>query len=154
MSPYINDAKQHGITLIELMIVVAIIGILAAIAYPSYQEYIIRANRADAQGALTGLGAAMERHYTQNGSYTAAAAGGADTGAPAIYATQSPVDGGNAVYNLEIAAANATSHIIRAVPVAGSINAGEPILGLTSLGQQFRDLNDNDALDAGEEGWD
>ncbi|MCP4125585.1 MAG: type IV pilin protein, partial [Gammaproteobacteria bacterium] len=87
-----------------LMIVVAIVGILAAIAYPSYQEQVRKSRRADANGALLGLANAMQRHATDNGTYLGAATGGGDDGAPAIYATQSPVDGGTAYYNLTIAA--------------------------------------------------
>lgn len=69
--------KQSGLTLIELMIVMAIIGIIAAIAYPSYSDHVDRTRRSDAQGALMGLSAAMERHYATNNSYQGAASAGA-----------------------------------------------------------------------------
>jgi type IV pilus assembly protein PilE len=59
-----------GFTLIELMIVVAVIGILAAIAYPSYQNYVLRAHRADAQAEMMALAQAMERCYTLKNTYT------------------------------------------------------------------------------------
>lgn len=68
--------KNAGFTLIELMIAVAVIGILAAIAYPSYQEYVKRGRRADAMGELQQAATAMERYFTVNGSYTGATAGG------------------------------------------------------------------------------
>lgn len=75
--------KQKGFTLIELMIVVAIVGILAAIAYPSYQESTAKSRRANAQAELMSLSSAMERYYTANNHYSNAAAGGADIGVPA-----------------------------------------------------------------------
>jgi type IV pilus assembly protein PilE len=58
-----------GITLIELMIVVAIVGILASIAYPSYREQVLEGRRSEGRSALLALAQAQERFYTINGSY-------------------------------------------------------------------------------------
>lgn len=60
---------QRGFTLIELMVTVAIVGILASIAYPSYQSSVIKSRRTDAEGALLGLANAMERNFTTTNSY-------------------------------------------------------------------------------------
>lgn len=61
--------SESGFTLIELMITVAIIGILAAIAYPSYQDSVVKGRRAEGRTALLNLLQQQERYYTQNGSY-------------------------------------------------------------------------------------
>lgn len=59
----------RGFTLVELMIVVAIVGILGSIAYPSYQDYIMRTNRSAAKACLMEHAQFMERFYTTNLTY-------------------------------------------------------------------------------------
>ena len=62
---------MRGITLLELMIVVAIIGILTAIAYPSYRQYVAKAKRSEAKNCLLQIAAMQERVYLRERSYTA-----------------------------------------------------------------------------------
>ena len=66
----VSGQKQTGFTLIELMITVAVIAILAAVAMPSYREYVLRGNRLEAQSLLSDAAARQERWRAQNGSYT------------------------------------------------------------------------------------
>ena len=64
----------RGFTLIEVMIVVAIVAILAAVAIPSYRDYILRGQLVDATTLLAGTRADMERYYQDNRRYTAVSA--------------------------------------------------------------------------------
>lgn len=65
-------AGMRGFSLIELMVVVGIIAILAAIAYPNYREYVVNSRRASAAACLQEKAQFMERYYTTNLSYAAA----------------------------------------------------------------------------------
>jgi len=62
--------KLRGFTLIELMIVVAIVGILASIAYPSYTEYVARSNRSEALRELVRIANLQEQIYVDNRAYS------------------------------------------------------------------------------------
>ncbi len=75
--------KQSGFTLIEVMITVAIVGILAAIALPSYSRYVARSKVADAIGNLSTAKSGMEQFYQDNGTYLSGADCGAGTPASA-----------------------------------------------------------------------
>ena len=62
---YLMKRVQTGFTLLEVMIVVVVIGILAAIAYPSYEEYVKRGNRTEGQAALNDAESSEERYFGQ-----------------------------------------------------------------------------------------
>ncbi len=128
---------QAGFTLVELMIVVAIVGILAAIAIPAYQDNVRKTRRADAQGALLQFANAMERFYTEQSPFTylGAANGGGNTGAPdsAVFVSQSPSTG-TAFYNLTISAAAANSYTLSAAPTGAQTSDTCGTLTLTSAG--------------------
>ncbi|WP_217477640.1 type IV pilin protein [Stutzerimonas stutzeri] len=64
-----NAGRSTGFTLIELMIVVAVIGVLAAIAYPNYREYVMKGNRSDAKAALTRSAQELTRCFTSFNRY-------------------------------------------------------------------------------------
>lgn len=64
--------SQQGFTLIEILIVVAIVGILVAIAYPSYDEHVKRGNRTEGQTFLSDVAARQERYFSQNNEYITA----------------------------------------------------------------------------------
>jgi len=149
---FLECPRGKGFSLIELMIVLAIVAILASLAYPSYQRYVIRAQRHEAKAALQGLAQSMEKQYAQNNTYAGLAAGGANVGAPAFFATQSPLDGGPKTYNLQINA-TATTYTLTATPIAGTTQANDGALQLLSTGQRGWDSNHDGAFSASENTW-
>lgn len=115
----INSIKERGFTLIEVMIVVAIVGVLASIALPSYQRYVMRANRVEAKNALLALAQRLEQNYTLSGSYSLDQAGAAiNAGSITTWGlNQVPVSGG-ARYTIGFASGSptATAFTINATP--------------------------------------
>jgi len=133
------NKKTMGFTLVELMITVTIIAILASIVYPSYTSHIMKVRRTDAKSSLLSLANQMERYFTLNNTYLGAAgttAVPANTGAPRVYPSQTPVSGSTKYYNLTIFDATASSYEIRAIPIASSSQAGDSCgtLSITNTG--------------------
>jgi type IV pilus assembly protein PilE len=129
-----NMKKQSGFTLIELMIGLVIIGILAGVAVPNYLENVKQTKRTDAQAALVQFSQGMERFYSANYTYLAAAVDGDDAGAPAAATfgyTKSPFNG-DASYNLSISAVTATSYTLSATPTGSMTSDACGILTLTN----------------------
>lgn len=65
-------ARERGVTLVELMIVVVVVAILASIAVPSYRSYLLRAQRTDATSQLLRIRTAQEKFFLQNNAYATA----------------------------------------------------------------------------------
>lgn len=104
--------KKNGFTLVELMIVVAIIGILAAIAYPSYQDSVMKTKRAVAQAGLMELASFMERFFTENNRYH-------QTNAATPVAVALPFSS-NDDYDFTLPTKTATTFILNAKPKTGN----------------------------------
>ncbi len=121
--------KKHmmGFSLIELMIVVVVIGILAAIALPTYKQHLVKSRRSGAMAALEQAANAMDRYRLQNNTYVGAS-----------IATIT-VD----MYTLSIQSSLLNSYTLRATPVAGSAQAGDGYIELYSSGARRWDEDDD-----------
>ncbi len=125
--------NKKGFTLIEVIIVAAIIGIIAAVAIPNYDRYVVRSKRADGMGALLTAVNAMERFRGANNTYVGATAGG-------TFAAQVPPTG-TAYYNVALSNLTATTYTITATPT-GSMAGKEGALVLQHNGiRRWTDKN-------------
>jgi type IV pilus assembly protein PilE len=125
--------KQQGFTLIELMIVVIVMGILSAFAFPAFMDSVRKSNRADATQALTRATANQERFFAASGTYTADVT---DLGLPADGASE------QGLYTISLAAGATgigSSYVVTATAVPGLRQAedtGCTVFSISSLGVQ------------------
>lgn len=110
-----SSRPASGFTLVEIMVVVAIVGILAAIAYPSYLEHVRQTRRAEVTALMLENAQLLERHHTRHGAY--------DSGTVSGLATQAPVSG-TAVYILSLVAGT-DSYAITATAQPGGMMSGD-----------------------------
>lgn len=118
--------RQMGFTLIEVMIAVVIIGILAAIAFPSYREYILRGQRTEGVALLSEGAARQERFYAQNNTY-----------ANNVGLLNMNANSSNDLYTLSVDNATATTYTLSATAInrqADDVKCGN--FGLNEAGNR------------------
>jgi type IV pilus assembly protein PilE len=112
-----KKSRQHGMTLLELMIVIAIVGILASIAMPSFNNSVMKARRADARNSMFDWQLRQAEYFSNNLSYDSVDminGGGADT-----------VDSGEGYYDITVSSASTTAFEMIATPKSGSSQASD-----------------------------
>lgn len=130
-------AHMRGITLLELMIVVVIVGILAAFAYPSYRAQVMKTYRADGKAALMQTSQRLERCYTRFSSYNNAGCG-----------VTFPVNSDDGHYAVTATALTASAFTLDATPQGGQASDSKcGVLRLTSTGVEGSQGAGTDAND-------
>lgn len=122
----VGRTKQGGFTLLELMIVVVVVGILTAIAYPSYKQYVVRANRSEAQQFMLSIASRQQQYLMDARSYGTLTQLGLTV--PTTVAQNYDIDPG--VNN----GTTPPSYLITATPKSGSMQAGDGNQTLSSTG--------------------
>ena len=110
--------RQAGFTLIELMIVCAVIAILSALAYPSYTSYVVKTNRKAAEACLSEYSNYMERYYTTNLNYNITT-----TALPQMDCAAASQTG--QYYDYGLASASSTAYQLQAAPISGTQQANQ-----------------------------
>lgn len=140
MSSYQHSLRQKfntrgalGFTLIELMVVVVIIAVLAAIAIPIYQQQVMRSRRTAAKSALFDVASREEKLYSTTNNYTESFSSlGYSSGT-----TLTVPGNGQNFYTIQFApASNSTTYTVQAVPINAQGSDGCATYNLTDLGVQ------------------
>jgi type IV pilus assembly protein PilE len=140
------NRSQKGFTLIEVMIVAAVIAILAAVAYPSYIDQMRKSQRAEGKAALMRAAQLLERSFTQNGAYPSGAAAlstlyGGASGVNVYSGADSPLTAAHGKFRIEYtptAGAAPVEYVLRATPQTAAINDSDcPTLGIDSRGRRL-----------------
>ena len=147
-----KQETRAGFSLIELMITLAIVSILAAIAYPSYRSQVQTTRKAEAQAHLLELAQSLERKYSADGCYNSA-----DDEVPPCsdpHKSYQPVFASTDYYSFSADTLTETTYTLEAQPVTGSSQDGTGALRIDQAGRRWWDENNNgDLNDTGEDDW-
>jgi len=119
-------AKTGGFTLIELMIVVVIISILAAIAYPAYQQHVREGKRADAHAALLRIATIQEKFFSNNNQYAVSTT--------TLGYAANPAASNDGYWAVSITGVGPATFTLSAAPAGGHVDTDCPAITLTSAG--------------------
>src|SRR5438105_1374206 len=104
--------KARGFTLLEVLITVVIVGVLALIAYPSYQNQIQKSRRAEGKSAVLAAAVQLERYFTERNTYATAT-----LGASGVYPSQSE----HGYYGLTLGGLSASGYTLTAAPAGAQV---------------------------------
>ena len=140
---------QVGFTIIELMIVVAIIGLLAGIGIPSYRDHVVKGKRTEGKAALVAAASRLERYYTLNNCYPSAACGNPTSPDSATALTNAGIPGFSgdttgtgaaAAYNISVSV-TPQAFTVTAVPRLPFVDARCGNLTLSNIGRKWTQSN-------------
>ena len=140
----ISKSRVLGFSLLELMIVVLIVGVLAAIAFPAYNDYVLRGKRAEGRAILMDASAEMEKHYGDCYRFGIAIAAARDCAADQVNLCNAAVcNSETQKYVLTLrAGGNTTQYILDATPVAPQmVDPDCGVLSLRSTGEKCANIN-------------
>ena len=132
-----NQRKQHGVTFLELLIVVVIIGILAAFAYPSYTQYVVDTKRTAASSILFQVADRQQQSFMDNKTYTADMTDLGFTANPLVIGDDGrplTASDSESVYTVALSNVGVTTYTITATPLHGQL-ARDTECGAMTLNQ-------------------
>lgn len=129
--------RQRGVTLIELMVVVTIVAILAAIALPNYSKYVLRSRRASAHDTLMAVATAQERYYTNHNAYAT------DLGSGGLGFDTASLTSEGGYYLVSLQAGDANSFTLKAAPQGTQVKDACKNLTLTNTGTKGQSGDDS-----------